>query len=276
MFCCRIEETDTTTVPNATPTGGSCGTDLNGKAVIAACEQLAALLEPLRAARPDDTWQQIVQRAYQERTQLAAFGFYNTSPLDYDMETNEGSMFNYLTYGAGCSLVEVDCLTGEHTLLRTDIVMDVGRSLNPAIDVGQIEGAFLQGWGYMTLEELLHYPDGSIANPSLSSYKLPGVRDIPQQLHVTLLRTPGTRQESVYSSKGVGEPPLTLAVSVVCAIRQAVESYRTECGQPGLWELSIPLTSHQVRTACRDEIMQAVTADPDLVPTKQSYLNILQ
>merc|ERR1719336_3142879 len=113
-----------------------------------------------------------MRKAYENRTQLAAFGFYNTSPLTYDSDTNQGSMFNYLTFGVGCSVVEVDCLTGEHTVLKTDIVMDVGKSLNPAIDIGQIEGGFVQGYGLLMLEQYKVRPDGTLLTRGPGTYKI--------------------------------------------------------------------------------------------------------
>ena len=168
----HIIDTSTEIIANATPTGGSSGTDLCGFAVMNACKKLADALTPIRDNCPDDTWEQIVEKAYFSRVQLSAFGFYNTSPLHYDDKTDEGSVFHYLTFGVGCTLVEVDCLTGDHQVLRTDIVMDVGRSLNPAIDIGQIEGAFVQGYGYMTMEEMIHNKDGQILTNNLSTYKV--------------------------------------------------------------------------------------------------------
>ena len=168
----HIVDSSTDVIPNATTTSASTGTDLNGFAVIDACNKLAEKLEPLRTAFPKDPWEATVIKAYMGRTPLAAYGFYNTSPLDYDWEKDEGAMFNYITFGVGCSLVEVDCLTGEHRVLRTDIVMDVGRSLNPAIDIGQIEGAWVQGYGYMTMEEMMHGENGEILNRNLSTYKV--------------------------------------------------------------------------------------------------------
>jgi len=272
----HINDTSSETVPNATPTGGSSGTDLNGKAVINACQQIAELLKPYRIKHPHDTWEQIVGKAYENRTQLAAFGFYNTSPLSYDMDTNEGSMFNYLTFGVGCSVVEVDCLTGEHTVLKTDIVMDVGKSLNPGIDIGQIEGAFVQGYGYMTMEEMLHDKQGEVINKNLSTYKIPTVQDIPKEFNVTLLRNSGTKQEAVFSSKGIGEPPLTLAVSVVCAIRQAIISYRKDQGVNPWTQLEIPLTAEKIRMACEDEIVQFVKSNQQLQCKDDTFLSILK
>ena len=110
--------------------------------------------------------------------------------------------------------------------MKTDIVFDVGQSLNPAIDIGQIEGAFFQGYGYMMMEEMVYDTKGQIINNNLSTYKIPTAADIPKEFHVTLLRNAGTKFESVFSSKGIGEPPLTLAASVVSATRQAINSYR--------------------------------------------------
>ena len=168
----HIVDSSTDVIANATTTGGSTGTDLNGFAVINACNKLMEKLEPLRRAFPDDPWEETVTKAYMGRTQLSAYGYYNTSPLDYDWDKDEGAIFNHFTFGVGCSMVEVDCLTGEHRVLRTDIVMDVGQSLNPAIDIGQIEGAWVQGYGYMTMEEMLHGNNGEILNRNLSTYKV--------------------------------------------------------------------------------------------------------
>ena len=168
----HIIDTSTETIANTTPTGGSSGTDLNGFAVINACEKLLEVLDPIRKQFPEDSWEQVVQKAYFSKGQLSAFGFYNSSPLNYDDRTDEGSVFHYLTFGVGCTVVEVDCLTGDNQVLRTDIVMDVGKSLNPAIDIGQIEGAFVQGYGYVTMEEMIHNKDGGILNNNLSTYKV--------------------------------------------------------------------------------------------------------
>ena len=193
-----------------------------------------------------------------DRVQLSAFGFYNTLDGGYNFETNTGTTFIYLTFGVGCSLVEVDCLTGEHVILRTDIVMDVGRSLNPAIDIGQVEGAFVQGCGYMTMEQLVHSNRGEILTDNFSSYKIPTLTDIPKEFNVTLLRNSLGENSSVFSSKGIGEPPLTLAVSVVCAIRQAVMSYRAASGGDEWVDLDIPLTTERIRMACSDSSVRKI------------------
>merc|ERR1712106_1091486 len=277
MIKIHITDTSSETVPNATPTGGSSGTDLNGHAVINACKQIVNEIEPYRNKFPEDSWEQTIAKAYENRTQLAAFGFYNSSPLDYDFDTNEGSMGNYFTFGVGCSVVEVDCLTGDHKVLKTDIVMDVGKSLNPAIDIGQIEGAFVQGYGYMTMEEMIHNKKGEVINKNLSTYKIPTLQDIPEEFNVTLLRNTGAKQEAVFSSKGIGEPPLTLAVSVVCAIRQAVMNYRTDQGANNSWiQLDIPLTSERIRMACEDDIVKFVANKSELQYNDQPFLSILK
>ena len=272
----HIMDTSSETVPQATPTAASCGTDLNGHAVINACKKLLKGIEPYRKEFPSDTWEQTIAKAYENRTPLAAFGIYNTSPLDYNFETNEGSMFNYLTFGVGCSVVEIDCLTGDHEVLRTDIVMDVGKSLNPAIDIGQIEGAFVQGYGYMTMEEMIHSDQGEVMNKNLSTYKIPTIADIPNEFNVTLLRKAGTKEESVFSSKGIGEPPLTLAVSVVCAIRQAIMSYRADHGKKPWVQIDIPVTSERIRMACEDEIVKFVTDDSEMQSNDAPILSILK
>jgi xanthine dehydrogenase/oxidase len=136
-------------------------------------------------------------------------------------------MFDYFAYGVGVSVVEIDCLTGDHTVLRTDIVMDVGESLNPAIDVGQIEGAFMQGYGLFVMEQMMHTPSGRIVTQGPGAYKLPSAGDIPASLNVSLLRG-SSNPRAVYSSKAVGEPPLFLAASVFFAIRRAIIAARKE------------------------------------------------
>ena len=142
----HLMDTSTETIPNASPTGGSTGTDINGHAVRIACEKLRDRLDGFASQNPElKTWEALVLNAYLQRVQLAEYGFYNTSALEFDVANNSGAVFHYLTSGAGCVVVEVDCLTGNHRVLRTDIVTDVGQSINPAIDIGQIEGAFVQG-----------------------------------------------------------------------------------------------------------------------------------
>ncbi len=147
------------------------------------------------------------------------------------------------------SEVEVDCLTGFHTLLRTDIVMDVGESLNPAVDIGQIEGAFVQGYGLFCMEELLYSPEGLMLTKGPGMYKIPAVNDIPREFYVSLLR--GSKNpKAVYSSKGIGEPPLVLSASIYFAIKDAIKAFRKENGCSSVFRLDCPATVERVRNAC--------------------------
>lgn len=133
----HIAETGTDKVPNTSATAASSGSDLNGMAVLDACNKLNERLAPLKEKNPNDTWDQLISRAYFQRVSLSATGFHATPDIGYDIETNKGTAFNYFTYGTACSEVEIDCLTGDHQVIRTDIVMDLGSSLNPAIDIGR-------------------------------------------------------------------------------------------------------------------------------------------
>jgi xanthine dehydrogenase/oxidase len=153
-----MSETRTDTVANTSPTAASLSSDLNGMALLNACEQIMPRLKPIQEKNPNISWNDLVHIAFMERINLSANGFYSTPDLDFDWETNRGKMYSYFTYGAACSLVEIDTLTGDHLCLRSDLVMDIGRPINPSIDVGQIEGAFTQGLGWCTIEEPLISP----------------------------------------------------------------------------------------------------------------------
>ena len=161
---CHIMETATNAVANSSPTAASMSTDLYGMAVLDACQQIDERLAPLRAKLASASWESLVQAAFFDRIDLSAHGYYAvpTDRCGYDWtmvgvkdNAQRGQPFNYFTQGVACAEVEIDCLTGDASLLRTDIVMDVGKSINPALDVGQIEGAFVQGWGWCTMEELI-------------------------------------------------------------------------------------------------------------------------
>jgi len=175
--------------------------------------------------------------------------------------TNSGNAFNYFTFGVGCSMVEVDCLTGDHQVLRTDIVMDLGESLNPAIDIGQVEGGFMQGYGLFVLEQLLHTPEGSLLTRGPGAYKIPSFNDVPAQFHVCLLRG-ASNPRAVYSSKAVGEPPLFLAASVFWAIKDAVRSARLASGAGREFQLESPATAERIRLACGDDLLGRVEELP--------------
>lgn len=157
-------------------------------------------LKPYKEKNPKGQWEDWVNAAYFDRVSLSTTGFYKT-PIDgYNWATGTGTPFNYFTYGFASTEVEIDCLTGDHKVLKTDIVMDLGESLNPAIDIGQIEGAFMQGYGLFCIEELLYSPTGTLYTRGPGAYKLPGFGDIPTEFNVSLLKgAPNPR--AVYSSK---------------------------------------------------------------------------
>ncbi|XP_061157633.1 xanthine dehydrogenase/oxidase isoform X1 [Syngnathus typhle] len=247
----HISETSTQTVPNTSPTAASASSDLNGAAVRNACQLLNERLEPYKSKNPKGSWEEWVKAAYFDRVNLSANGFYKTPNIGYSFETNSGRAFNYFSYGVACSEVEVDCLTGAHKNLSTTIVMDVGVSLNPAIDIGQVEGAFMQGLGMFTLEELHYSPQGVLLTRGPGSYKIPAFGDIPTELTVSLLRD-APHDKAIFASKAVGEPPLFLASSVFFAIKDAISAARTESGITGPFRLDSPASAERIRNACND------------------------
>ncbi|KAK6306886.1 hypothetical protein J4Q44_G00220340 [Coregonus suidteri] len=247
----HITETSTNTVPNTSPTAASASSDLNGAAVHNACEILLHRLEPYKTKNPNGSWEDWVRAAYFDRVSLSANGFYKTPDLGYDFETNTGRPFNYFTYGVACSEVEIDCLTGSHKNIHTSIVMDVGNSLNPALDIGQVEGGFMQGVGLYTLEELKYSPQGYLFTRGPGMYKIPAFGDIPTDLTVSLLRD-APNDKAIFSSKAVGEPPLFLAASVFFAIKDAITAARKESGLSGPFRLDSPATPERIRNTCED------------------------
>eukprot|EP01066_Platyproteum_vivax_P003710 Platyproteum_vivax@DN14671_c0_g1_i1.p1 len=197
-----------------------------------------------------------------DRIPLSAYGFYATPDIGYNFATREGKPFNYFAFGVACCEVEVDCLTGNHLVVRADIVEDVGESLNPALDIGQIEGAFTQGLGLFTLEEFVYGANGRILTTGPATYKIPTVDDIPRDFRVHLWQPACERQlpNLICSSKGVGEPPLFLASSCFFAIQNACfsarEDFLKECRETGAvpyFRLDSPATSEKIRLACLDE-----------------------
>ncbi|XP_069743877.1 xanthine dehydrogenase/oxidase isoform X2 [Narcine bancroftii] len=250
-----ICETSTSTVPNTSPTAASSSSDMNGMAIKKACQTLLERLEPFKAVNPTGTWEQWVSMAYMERVSLSATGFYKTPGLNCNSKDHKGTFFNYFSYGAACSEVEIDCLTGDHKNLRTDIVMDVGQSLNPALDIGQVEGAFTQGLGLFTLEELRYSPDGVLYTRGPGTYKIPTAGDIPAVFNVSLLRD-SPNKKAIYSSKAVGEPPLFLAASIFFAIRDAIVAARAAFGVMEPFCLHSPATPDRIRNACVDPMTE--------------------
>ncbi|XP_026677246.1 xanthine dehydrogenase [Diaphorina citri] len=225
-----------------------------------ACSKLNERLKPYKEKNPTGKWQDWVKAAFFDRTSLAATGYFKTPDIGYDMKKNEGAIFNYFGYGASVSEVEIDCLTGDHQVRATEIVMDVGESLNPAIDVGQVEGAFMQGYGLYVMEELMFSPSGVLYTRGPGTYKIPGFADIPAEFNVSLLKgAPNPR--AVYSSKAVGEPPLLLASSVYFAIRDAIDAYRKqELGREDYYRLDSPATPAKIRLLCEDSITKEFPA----------------
>jgi xanthine dehydrogenase large subunit len=248
----RLAPTRTDKVPNTSATAASSGADLNGGAIKNACEQIRDRLlavaggmlgvnagdvrivdgvaRPLSASdEPHVTWDELVRTAYFQRVQLSASGFYRTEGLHWDSTVMQGSPFKYFAYGAAATEVEVDGFTGAYRTLRVDIVHDVGDSLSPLIDIGQIEGGFVQGAGWLTLEDLRWDESdgpgrGRFLTQAASTYKLPSFSEMPETFNVTLLHD-AAEAGAVYGSKAVGEPPLMLAFSVREALRQAAAAF---------------------------------------------------
>lgn len=246
----RLAPTRTDKVPNTSATAASSGADLNGAAVKNACEQVRARLLQVAAGRlgvnasgvritdgvvralgsdQELTWDDLVRTAYFQRVQLSAAGFYRTEGLHWDAKAFRGSPFKYFAYGAAATEVEVDGFTGAYRIRRVDIVHDAGDSLSPMIDIGQVEGGFVQGAGWLTLEDMRwdtgDGPDrGRLLTRAASTYKLPSFSEMPEEFNVRLLEN-ATEEGAVYGSKAVGEPPLMLAFSVREALRQAAAAF---------------------------------------------------
>jgi xanthine dehydrogenase large subunit len=261
----RTAATDTSKVPNTSATAASSGADLNGKAAQAACQTLRARLVEhackvykvtpgqvhfangeVQVGAQRVTFAQLVQAAYAARISLSAAGFYATPKIHWDRSKLNGRPFFYFAYGVAVSEVAIDTLTGETQLTRIDILHDVGRSLNPAIDRGQIEGGFLQGVGWLTSEELWWNEKGEFKTHAPSTYKIPTVRDWPLHADVRILEQEPNREDTIHRSKAVGEPPLMLAISTLHAIRDAVAA----CGPAAaLPQLDAPATPEAVLRA---------------------------
>ncbi|ORX66053.1 xanthine dehydrogenase [Linderina pennispora] len=236
-------ETATNTAANTSPTAASASADLNGFAVYNACKELADRL------RPWPTW--IASTCRRPATmRLPDIGF--------DWEKNEGQFFFYFTQGVAAAEVELDTLTGAHTTRRVDILMDVGKSLNKALDIGQIEGAFAQGQGWSTTEEFLYFPsNGRLFTQGPGNYKIPSAMDIPRDFRVSLLEgVKYSALKTIFSSKGIGEPPLFLGASVFYALRDAVSAARKHSDVTETLHLESPATAEDLRLACEDELVQ--------------------
>lgn len=264
----RVSAADTSKIPNASATAASSGSDLNGKAAQAAAREIKARLvafaaehfkvapEMVRFAANQveigaerKSFAELVRLAYLARVQLWASGFYKTPKIHYDPKTLKGRPFHYFAYGAAVSEVAIDTLTGETRLLRADLLHDAGRSLNPAIDLGQVEGGFIQGMGWLTCEELRWDERGRLTTHAPSTYKIPVASDVPADFRVQLWARGENLEDSVHRSKAVGEPPLMLAISVFHAIRDAIAAAADYAHAP---QLDAPATPEEVLRAVDD------------------------
>ncbi len=258
----QISATNTDKVPNTSPTAASSGADLNGKAAQNAARTLKQRLVEFAARHfrvsPEDvsfgnnhvrirdqvlSFAELIQLAYFNQVSLSSTGFYRTPKIYYDRDRARGRPFYYFAYGAACSEVVIDTLTGEYKVLRVDILHDVGASLNPAIDIGQVEGAFVQGCGWLTTEELVWNDQGRLLTSGPASYKIPTIADRPIDFRVKLVENRQNSEDTVFHSKAVGEPPFMLAISVFCAIKDAIASVADYRVSP---ELEAPATPERV------------------------------
>ncbi|GGA06455.1 xanthine dehydrogenase molybdopterin binding subunit [Neptunicoccus cionae] len=261
----KITATDTGKVPNTSATAASSGSDLNGMAVKAACDTIVERLSDFAAEHwqtPKDQirfedgavtigtqvvpFTEVVSLAYQNRISLSSTGFYATPGIEWDRFAGRGTPFFYFAYGAAVTEVVIDTLTGENRILRTDILHDVGKSLNPVIDLGQIEGGYVQGAGWLTTEELVWDDKGALRTHAPSTYKIPACSDRPDVFNVALWNKGENVSDTIYKSKAVGEPPLMLGISAFLALSDAVAA----CGDGSIYpDLQAPATAEEVLRA---------------------------
>ncbi|WP_235013505.1 MULTISPECIES: xanthine dehydrogenase molybdopterin binding subunit [Spiribacter] len=273
----RITATRTDKVPNTSPTAASSGADLNGMAARNAADTIRQRLVDFAAAHfritPEEvafwngmvylrnetmTFEALIGLAYQSRISLSSTGYYRTPKIHYDRDRAAGKPFYYFAYGVACSEVIIDTQTGEYRLLRTDILHDVGQSLNPAIDIGQIEGGYAQGVGWLTTEELVWDESGRLMTPGPATYKIPAASDMPSAFHVDLVESRPNPEDTVFRSKAVGEPPLMLGISAWCAIKDAIASVDGHRTHP---VMDAPATPERVFWATRS-VSDASTSRP--------------
>ena len=259
MEAIKITATDTAKVPNTSATAASSGSDLNGMAVLNACEKIRArIAQHIAQERSDEVtfadgmvsfegqsvpFAKAAQSAYEARVNLSANGFYKTPDITWDRIKGEGRPFFYFAYGAAVSEVVIDTLTGENRILRADILHDTGASLNPVLDIGQVEGAYVQGAGWLTTEELVWDDAGRLRTHAPSTYKIPACSDRPEVFNVSLWNEPNP-EATIYKSKAVGEPPFMHGISVLMALSNAVAA----CGD-GYPDLQAPATAEEILKA---------------------------
>ena len=261
----RVSATSTAKVPNTSATAASSGSDLNGMAALHACEQIKQRMTEVAAqhfavpageiifssnriyaGNRSVSFAELAAMSYEKRVSLSATGFYRTPKVHWDFASNSGRPFYYFVYGAAAAEVAIDALTGESRVLRVELIQDCGRSLNPAIDLGQIEGAFVQGMGWLTTEELWWDSDGRLRTHGPSTYKIPGSRDVPPIFNARLLDDAPNKEATIFRSKAIGEPPLMLAIAVWLAIRDAIASLADYRRAP---RLDAPATPERVLAA---------------------------
>ena len=262
----RITATTTEKVPNTSPTAASSGSDLNGMAAKNAVSAIRGRLvdylaakwkvakgkivfanEEVKAGKHQMAFAALAKEAHQARISLSSTGFYATPKLHWDRPKGKGRPFFYYAYGAACAEVVIDTLTGEMKVTRVDLLHDVGKSLNPAIDLGQIEGAFVQGMGWLTTEELVFSQDGRLLTHAPSTYKIPCASDVPEDFRVALYESKGNKEDTIYRSKAVGEPPLMLGIAVWTAVFNAVASLKKGV----VPKLNAPATPEAILNAVR-------------------------
>lgn len=275
----QITATNTDKVPNTSPTAASSGADLNGKAAQNAAEILKQRLVEfaakhyqcdesrvefrnghVRVGEHVISFDTLAQQAWMGQVSLSSTGYYKTPKIFYDRSQARGRPFYYFAFGAACTEVLVDTLTGEYKMLRTDILHDVGASLNPAIDIGQVEGGYIQGMGWLTTEELVWNDKGKLMTNGPAGYKIPAVADMPADLRVKLVENRKNPEDTVFHSKAVGEPPFMLGIAAWCAIKDAVASLGDYRHQP---KIDAPATPERVLWGC--EQMRALRRDAELV-----------
>jgi xanthine dehydrogenase large subunit len=260
----KITATDTGKVPNTSATAASSGSDMNGMAAQAACvtirDRMAAFIAEkhgvaassvlfedgrVKVAGEDFDFAQVAAWAYQARISLSSTGYYATPKINWDAASGRGRPFLYFAYGAALVESVIDTLTGENRMLRVDILHDCGSSMNPAIDIGQIEGAFVQGAGWLTTEELVWHGKGALTTHAPSTYKIPACSDRPARFNVALYDQPN-REDTVGKSKAVGEPPFNLGIAALLALSDAVAS----CGDGSKYvALDAPATPERILAA---------------------------
>ncbi|MBZ8135102.1 xanthine dehydrogenase molybdopterin binding subunit [Afifella sp. IM 167] len=264
----KITPTNTAKVPNTSATAASSGSDMNGMAAQAAArtirERLVAFAanawhvpaeqvvfgpNRVRIGNEEMSFADLVGEAYLARVSLSSTGFYATPGVHYDRETARGCPFFYFAYGAACSEVAIDTLTGENRATRIDILHEVGRSLNPAVDMGQIEGGFIQGMGWLTTEELVWDEKGELKTHAPSTYKIPTANDRPDDMRIAIWKKGENRAATIHRSKAVGEPPLMLAISVFSALADAVSAASDYRAFP---DLDAPATPERILFAVED------------------------